>query len=145
VTVFSWLWICWGAAFALIEGAALIIKDRPPTAVSGPQLRTLTANVRWLIAGAGPWHRVARTALVVLLAWLPVHFGLPGTDWRHVWPNLVANLIWAAPAAVGYFAHQVKARAVSEARHRSLLEAVRSNQPGETPADGSTSAALPPD
>jgi hypothetical protein len=144
VTVFSWLWIIWGAAFAVIEGVALIIKDRPPTAASGPQWRTLTANVRWLIAGAGPWHRVARAALVILLAWLPDHFGLPGTDWRHVWPNLVSNLIWAAPAAVGYFAHQANVRAISEARHQSLLRAVRSTQPAEASADRSTSPALPP-
>ena len=70
MTVFSLLWLAWGAAFFVIEGVALVKKDRPN------HLRTLTANVRWLISGAGRWHRVARIALVLLLAWLPGHFGL---------------------------------------------------------------------
>jgi len=68
--VFSLLWILWGLAFVAIEGAALIVKDRPGVP------RTLTANVRWLIAGAGWWHHTARVVLAVLLAWLPMHFGL---------------------------------------------------------------------
>lgn len=70
MNVFSWLWIAWGAVFVVVEAVALVRKDRPA------KPRTLTANVRWLIQGAGVWHMTARGALIVLLAWLPWHFGL---------------------------------------------------------------------
>jgi hypothetical protein len=72
VSLFSWLWIGWGLAFIAIELAALAKKDRPE------ELRTLTANVRWLVSGAGTWHVGARVLLAVVLAWLPAHFGLAG-------------------------------------------------------------------
>jgi hypothetical protein len=70
VTVFSWLWLIWGLAFIAVEGTALIVKDGPD------RPRTLTANVRWLISGAGWWHYTARAVLAAALAWLPGHFGL---------------------------------------------------------------------
>lgn len=70
MNLFSWLWIAWGLAFLLVEGAALVVKDRPEAP------RTLTANVRWLVSGAGRWHVAARVVLVALLAWLPGHFGV---------------------------------------------------------------------
>lgn len=127
MTVFSWLWIVWGAMFVGVEGAALVIKDRPAAPA------TLTANVRWLINGAGVWHHTARVILTVLLAWLPFHFGLPGTDWGSVWPNIVASVVWSAlfiPGAVKAFrAHQAKlhaahVQALAE-HHESLKQWLR--------------------
>lgn len=127
MTAFSWLWIAWGAMFVGVEGSALLVKDRPQAPA------TLTANVRWLITGAGVWHHTARVALAVLLAWLPFHFGLPGTDWGSVWPNIVASAlcaIGAVPAAVRWFkAHQAKihaahAQALVE-HHESLRQWLR--------------------
>jgi hypothetical protein len=70
VSIFAALWILWGLAFVAIEAAGLIVKDAPG------KPRTLTANVRWLISGAGWWHHAARVVLAVALAWLPGHFGL---------------------------------------------------------------------
>ena len=72
MSLFSWLWIAWGLAFVAIEVTALTRKDRPE------ELRTLTANVRWLVSGAGGWHVAARVLLLAVLAWLPAHFGLAG-------------------------------------------------------------------
>jgi len=63
----SWAWLAWTAMFAVVEGIALAQKDRPG------EPRTLSANTRWLIQGAGAWHHVARAALVLFLAWLTPH------------------------------------------------------------------------
>lgn len=60
-------WIVLAAAAVTLETIALIRKDTPT------QPRTLTANIRWLITGAGWGHWVARGVLIGLLAWLPGH------------------------------------------------------------------------
>lgn len=65
--VFSWLWIAWAAMFVAVEATAIVRGDRP----SAP--RTLSANVWWLVRGAGVWHHVARGLLAVGLAWLVPH------------------------------------------------------------------------
>jgi len=70
MTVFGVLWIVWGVAFAAIEGAALIRKDRPG------ERNTLSANLRWLAGATGPWHVAARIVMLGVLAWLPGHLGL---------------------------------------------------------------------
>lgn len=60
-------WLAWVLAFAAIEGAALVRRDRPGRPA------TLSAHVWWLIRGAGWWHHLARVGLVCGLAWLSVH------------------------------------------------------------------------
>jgi len=71
MTIYSVLWLVWIAMFGTVEGLAIARKGDKP----GKEA-TLTHNVRWLIQGTGPWHNAARVVLLVLLAWLPVHFGL---------------------------------------------------------------------
>jgi hypothetical protein len=68
VTLFTWLWLGWGAMFVAVEGVAIAKKDKPD------RQRTLTANVRWLIKGRAPGHKVAWLGVILLLAWLPLHF-----------------------------------------------------------------------
>lgn len=68
MTLFSWLWIVWGAMFLVVEGVAIARKDKPT------EHNTLTSNVRWLIQGRAPGHKVAWLGLILLLAWLPLHF-----------------------------------------------------------------------
>jgi hypothetical protein len=60
-------WLLWAGGFAAIEGAALVVKDRPNRPA------TLSAHVWWLISGAAWWHRLARVVLLCGLAWLSVH------------------------------------------------------------------------
>jgi len=72
MTVYSVLWLAWIAMFAGVEGTAIIHKDDKPGKAA-----TLTANVRWVISGNGVGHQFARAALILLLIWLPNHFGLP--------------------------------------------------------------------
>ncbi len=67
MNVFSWLWVLWALAFAAVEGAALVVKDRP----GAPH--TLSATIWWLTRGAGRWHHLARLGLVFGLAWLCLH------------------------------------------------------------------------
>ena len=67
MNVFTWLWIAWGALFLGVEGSALVVKDRPG------RPRTLSAHIWWLVRGAGAWHRIARGALALGLAWLTGH------------------------------------------------------------------------
>lgn len=63
----SWTWVAWWATFAVVEGIGLWQKDRPG------HPRTLSAQIWWLIQGAGLWHRLARVGLVAALAWLALH------------------------------------------------------------------------
>lgn len=67
MSIFTVAWIIWAAAFAVIEGAALITKDRPG------HPHTLSAHIWWLVRGAGPWHIIARIVLIFGLAWLSAH------------------------------------------------------------------------
>jgi hypothetical protein len=60
-------WAIWAAAFCAVEGAGLVVKDRPGRPA------TLSAHFWWLIQGAGPWHHLARVGLVAGLAWLSIH------------------------------------------------------------------------
>jgi hypothetical protein len=91
MTTFSVIWLCLFAAFLATEITAIVVKDRPG------QNRTLTANVRWLIRTAGPWHTAARGILgFVLITWLPVHFGYrSGGDVSNLdmWSALVGFLL----------------------------------------------------
>lgn len=63
----SWSYLGLFAAWAVVEGIGLAQKDRPG------QPRTLSANIWWLIQGAGVWHHLARLGLVCGLAWLSLH------------------------------------------------------------------------
>ncbi len=67
MTVNSWLWVGWLLAFGVLEAIGLVQKDAPG------KPRTLSAQVWWLIRGAGTWHHIARVLLVGFLAWLSVH------------------------------------------------------------------------
>lgn len=73
MNVFSWVWLgLFVIGFGVTETIALIRKDRPGSPA------TLSANIRWLIAGTGPWHRAARILLILGLVWLPLHLLLGG-------------------------------------------------------------------
>jgi len=63
----SWAYAAIFAAWAIVEAIGLLQKDRPD------KPRTLSANLRWLVAGAGPWHHFARGAFVMFLAWFGPH------------------------------------------------------------------------
>jgi len=69
----TWLWLAWLLAFAVIEGAAL---------ANCTEGDTLSETVwHWAsIRGKGTWWRVRRLLLVSLLAWLCLHF-LSGGEW----------------------------------------------------------------
>lgn len=71
MTVFTWLWIAWGAAFLVIEGVALVNKQPGDT---------LSEHVwRWFrIKGKSPSWTAARFGLLAFLVWLTGHlaFGL---------------------------------------------------------------------
>lgn len=63
----SWVWIGMAVAFLVVEGIAIAQKDRPG------HPRTLSANVWWLVRGAGPWHVALRSLLAIGLAALTTH------------------------------------------------------------------------
>jgi hypothetical protein len=68
--IWSWLWIAWAAAFAVIEGLALALTHGPGT---------LSDKIRlWITRpGNGAWYfRAGRVLMLVFLAWLAVHFDL---------------------------------------------------------------------
>lgn len=71
MTGYTVFWLLLGLAALAGEASAILRGDQPN------QPRTLTANLRSLTSVPGPWwHRTARVALVVFLAWLPAHLGL---------------------------------------------------------------------
>ena len=63
----SWTYLALGLAWAVAETAGLVQKDRPG------RPRTLSANIWWLVQGAGLWHHLARLGLLCGLVWLSVH------------------------------------------------------------------------
>ena len=63
----SWAYIGIFLAWAAVEITGLIQKDRPDAP------RTLSANLRWLVAPAGGWHTVARALFVAFLGWFSPH------------------------------------------------------------------------
>lgn len=67
MTAFTWAWIWWGAMFLVIEGLALLNKDKGDT---------LSEHVwSWFsIKNKGPGWKWRRLALVAFLAWLVLHF-----------------------------------------------------------------------
>lgn len=67
MTIFSWAWIGMAVLFLVIEGVALVVKDRPNRPA------TLSSHIWWLIQGVGIWHQLARVALVAGLAALTTH------------------------------------------------------------------------
>lgn len=79
MSAFTWLWIGWGVAFAVIEGVALVNRNTAGT---------LSAHV-WAFMGvrrpgAAPartprWTlRVARTVVLSGLLWLALHLATGG-------------------------------------------------------------------
>ncbi|ATI18704.1 hypothetical protein SEA_DAUDAU_3 [Streptomyces phage Daudau] len=72
MTVWSWLWVGWLAAFAAIEGKALFNKTEGDT---------LSEHVwKWFATKQGStgkpsgWVRLRRFGLLAFMAWLSVHF-----------------------------------------------------------------------
>jgi hypothetical protein len=70
MTVWSWLWVCWLGAFAVIEGVALVRKDKGDT---------LSEHVwKWFHTQQGQktdgTTRLRRFGLLAFMAWLAVHF-----------------------------------------------------------------------
>lgn len=70
--IWAWAWICWGAAFLVLEGIALARKQHGDT-LSEHVWRLL--DVRNPKTGVAlEWHvRLRRSVLVMGLAWLVVH------------------------------------------------------------------------
>lgn len=70
----SWAYIAIFAAWAVVEAIGLVQKDRPVATPGHPmKLRTLSANLRWLVQGAGPWHHYLRYGFIFFLAWFRPH------------------------------------------------------------------------
>lgn len=70
----SWAYIVIFAAWAVVEIIGLIQKDRPVATPGKPMaLRTLSANLRWLVQGAGPVHQTARALFLLFLGWFGPH------------------------------------------------------------------------
>ncbi len=90
--LYPYLWLAWALALAVAETTGLALKTTPTA-------RTVRAHLAWVAAGAGVWHWTTRTVLAALAVWMPLHFGLPGTDWASVWPNIIASVLWSAWAA----------------------------------------------
>ncbi len=67
----SWAYIAIFVAWAVVEITGLVQKDRPGP--QGTKLRTLSANLRWLVQGAGPWHHYARYLFIAFLGWFGPH------------------------------------------------------------------------
>ena len=65
---YTTLWIIWLAAFAVLEGAALLDPGAGDT---------LTETIRQWLALSRPGQWVGRTLLAVFLAWLCHHFMRP--------------------------------------------------------------------
>lgn len=65
--VWSWLWVVWLAAFAVIEGAAIARKERGDT---------LSENVwRWFsVKDRSPGYKMRRFVLLTFMVWLTAHF-----------------------------------------------------------------------
>ena len=76
MTFFSWLWVGWGVAFLVIEGVALVRKERGDT---------LSEHVwRWFQLrgrkdGKKPWQIAVRFAFLAFWAWLTIHFLTAGS------------------------------------------------------------------
>ena len=72
MTVWTWLWLGWGAYFAVVEGFAL---------ANSRDGDTLSEHI-WLWFGFTPgitrpiswWTRLRRFLMLAFLAWLDVHF-----------------------------------------------------------------------
>lgn len=66
MTVYTWAWIFWLALFAVIEGAAIIDRDRGDT---------LSEHVwAWFgVRGKPKGYKARRFVLLAFLAWLVVH------------------------------------------------------------------------
>ena len=64
---YSLLWLAWIALFGVIEGAAIINKQKGDT---------LSEHVWWLfsVSDKSNWYLARRTALGGFLAWLVAHF-----------------------------------------------------------------------
>lgn len=74
---YSVAWAAWGAAFFIIEGAAIYRNVRGGR--DDYQHRTLTENVRWLAATdrdgqKAKFKRFRRVGLLSTVAWMVAHF-----------------------------------------------------------------------
>lgn len=74
---YTWAWVAWIAAFAVLEGKALRDDARSPDRVK----RTLSSNLRWWFATDSvtgvpvdaPHGKLRRLALITGLAWFSKH------------------------------------------------------------------------
>lgn len=71
----TWAWIAWLAAFGVIEGKALLNKEKGDTLSEHVRVWFATARADNDPSG---WVRLRRFTLLAFLAWLAVHFLTPG-------------------------------------------------------------------
>lgn len=70
----SWAYIGIFLAWAVVELIGIIQKDRPVATPGHPmRLRTLSANLRWLVQPAGRWHKWLRAGFILFLVWFRPH------------------------------------------------------------------------
>ncbi|MEU9126595.1 hypothetical protein AB0D08_00505 [Kitasatospora sp. NPDC048540] len=79
MTVWSWLWVAWLAAFAAIEGKALFNKTEGDTLSEHVWKWFGTARDDRPQGQPNGWLRLRRFTLLAFLAWLSVHFLTGGT------------------------------------------------------------------
>lgn len=70
----SWAYAGIVLAWVTVEVTGLVQKDRPTATPGHPvALRTLSANLRWLVQPAGAWHRWLRAGFILFLGWFGPH------------------------------------------------------------------------
>jgi hypothetical protein len=74
VTVWSWLWIGWLAAFCVIEGKALFNKTEGDTLSEHVWKWFSTQRTAAKQGQPTGWVRLRRFVLLAFMAWLSVHF-----------------------------------------------------------------------
>ncbi|MGW4158710.1 hypothetical protein [Streptomyces sp. NPDC004788] len=74
MTIWSWLWVGWLAAFCAIEGRALFNKTEGDTLSEHVWKWFGTAQIAKAAGQPTGWVRLRRFALLAFMAWLSVHF-----------------------------------------------------------------------
>ena len=76
MTVFSWLWIAWGVLFMIIEGVAIVRKERGDTL---SELVWAWFQLRGRKDDKKPWQVILRIVFMAFWCWLTVHFLFGGS------------------------------------------------------------------
>ncbi|WLW38625.1 hypothetical protein [Streptomyces phage Verabelle] len=74
MTVWSWLWVGWLAAFCVIEGKALFNKTEGDTLSEHVWKWFSTRRTAAKTEQPTGWVRLRRFVLLAFMAWLSVHF-----------------------------------------------------------------------